>query len=60
MLLAELLNAVAADSVGHEVGVLVSGPVSMLEDVAGACRGYNFRNMCGGTQLQYHSISFDF
>ena len=57
---AELLYDVGAGSVGNDVGVLVSGPTSMQESVASACRAFNFRNVCGGTQLQYHSISFDF
>ncbi|KAG0602234.1 hypothetical protein M758_10G000600 [Ceratodon purpureus] len=58
--LRELLYDVGAGSVGNDVGVLVSGPTSMQESVASACRAFNFRNVCGGTQLQYHSISFDF
>lgn len=57
--LSELLYTVGAGLEGENVGVLVSGPESMNDSVASACRDFNFRNVCGGTQLQYHTISFD-
>ncbi|OAE27411.1 hypothetical protein AXG93_2015s1400 [Marchantia polymorpha subsp. ruderalis] len=55
--IADLFEGISDKYPGEDLGVMVSGPESLQNSVAEACRNRNFK-YCN-TRFQFYSISFD-
>ncbi|OAE27343.1 hypothetical protein AXG93_441s1030 [Marchantia polymorpha subsp. ruderalis] len=55
--IADLFEGISGKYPGEDLGVMVSGPESLQDSVAEACRNRNFK-YCN-TRFQFYSISFD-